>query len=99
MIPDESEPRRALIGEYVLGLLDEPEASEVRDLIANDREAARMALEWEKHLLDLADSLPHNPRHPICGNAYPRAWAGHPRLTRQNRRAWRAGGRASACGA
>ncbi|MBL4835536.1 MAG: anti-sigma factor [Pseudomonas sp.] len=64
MIPDESEPRRALIGEYVLGLLDEPEASEVRDLIADDREAARMALEWEKHLLDLADQLAPQPPSP-----------------------------------
>lgn len=64
MIPDESEPRRALIGEYVLGLLEEPEASEVRDLIANDREAARMALEWEKHLLELADQLPAQSPSP-----------------------------------
>ncbi|GAA6132208.1 anti-sigma factor [Halopseudomonas sabulinigri] len=58
MIPEAIEPRRALIGEYVLGLLEEPEASEVRALIARDREAARMALEWEQHLLELADELP-----------------------------------------
>lgn len=62
MIPDAIEPRRALIGEYVLGLLEEPEASEVRELIEHDREAARMALEWEQHLLELADELP--PQHP-----------------------------------
>ena len=58
MIPEAIEPRRALIGEYVLGLLEEPEASAVRELIAHDREAARMALEWEQHLLELADELP-----------------------------------------
>tara|TARA_R110000764_G_scaffold29470_2_gene69005 strand:- start:406 stop:1125 length:720 start_codon:yes stop_codon:yes gene_type:complete len=58
MIPEAIEPRRALIGEYVLGLLEEPEASEVGELIAHDREAARMALEWEQHLLELADELP-----------------------------------------
>lgn len=58
MIPQAPEQRRALIGEYVLGLLDEPEASEVRELIEHDRAAARMALEWEHHLLDLADALP-----------------------------------------
>lgn len=58
MIPQAPEQRRALIGEYVLGLLDEPEASEVRQLIERDRDAARMALDWEHHLLDLADALP-----------------------------------------
>ena len=58
MIPHAPEPRRALIGEYVLGLLNGPEAKEVRDLIAADREAAQMALEWEAHLLELADQLP-----------------------------------------
>ncbi|MEH6566849.1 MAG: anti-sigma factor [Halopseudomonas sp.] len=62
MIPEAAEPRRALIGEYVLGLLEEPEASEVRALIAQDRDAARMALEWEQHLLELADELP--PQSP-----------------------------------
>lgn len=65
MIPHDLEPRRALIGEYVLGLLDEPEASEVRDLIESDREAARMALEWERHLLDLSDQLSPQPPSPI----------------------------------
>ena len=62
MIPQAPEQRRALIGEYVLGLLDEPEASEVRQLIDRDRDAARMALDWERHLLDLADALP--AQHP-----------------------------------
>lgn len=58
MIPESSEQRRALIGEYVLGLLEEPEATEVRELIESDRNAARMALEWERHLLELSDELP-----------------------------------------
>ncbi|MEO1830539.1 MAG: anti-sigma factor [Pseudomonas sp.] len=64
MIPQAPEQRRALIGEYVLGLLDEPEASEVRELIEHDRAAARMALEWEYHLLDLADVLPAQQPSP-----------------------------------
>lgn len=64
MIPQAPEQRRALIGEYVLGLLDEPEASEVRELIEHDRAAARMALEWEHHLLDLADALPAQQPSP-----------------------------------
>ena len=64
MIPQAPEQRRALIGEYVLGLLDEPEASEVRELIEHDRAAARMALEWEYHLLGLADALPAQQPSP-----------------------------------
>lgn len=64
MIPQAPEQRRALIGEYVLGLLDEPEASDVRELIEHDRAAARMALEWEYHLLDLADALPARQPSP-----------------------------------
>ncbi|WOD11729.1 anti-sigma factor [Pseudomonas sp. NyZ704] len=58
MIPTSPADRRALIGEYVLGLLGEPEATEVRELIEADKNAARMALEWERHLLELADELP-----------------------------------------
>ncbi|MGI3129031.1 anti-sigma factor [Halopseudomonas pachastrellae] len=64
MIPHAPEQRRALIGEYVLGLLDEPEASEVRELIEHDHDAARMALDWERHLLDLADALPAQQPSP-----------------------------------
>lgn len=64
MILQAPEQRRALIGEYVLGLLDEPEAGEVRELIEHDREAARMALDWERHLLDLADALPAQQPSP-----------------------------------
>ncbi|MAK73104.1 MAG: anti-sigma factor [Pseudomonadales bacterium] len=64
MIPQAPEQRRALIGEYVLGLLEEPEATEVRELIEQDRDAASMALEWERHLLDLADALPAQAPSP-----------------------------------
>ncbi len=64
MIPHAPEQRRALIGEYVLGLLDEPEASEVHELIEHDHDAARMALDWERHLLDLADALPAQQPFP-----------------------------------
>lgn len=64
MIPASPADRRTLIGEYVLGLLGEPEATEVRELIEADRDAARMALEWEAHLLELADELPpQTPAH------------------------------------
>ena len=49
MIPHDREERRALIGEYLLGLLEEPEATEVRQLLEEDEDAARIAY------LDLID--------------------------------------------
>lgn len=58
MIAQQPAERRALIGEYVLGLLDDEQAAEVRTLIEQDQEAARMALDWERHLLELTDQLP-----------------------------------------
>lgn len=58
MIPPQPAERRALIGEYVLGLLDEAEAAEVRELIERDSEAAQMALQWQQHFLELSDQLP-----------------------------------------
>ena len=58
MIPHDPEERRALIGEYLLGLLDEPEAAEVRQLLDEDEQAVRMALDWERHFLELSDRLP-----------------------------------------
>lgn len=58
MIPQQPAERRALIGEYVLGLLDEAEAAEVRELIERDSEAAQMALQWQQHFLELSDQLP-----------------------------------------
>ncbi|VXD01806.1 Anti-sigma factor [Pseudomonas sp. 8Z] len=64
MIPHDPEERRALIGEYLLGLLDEPEAAEVRRLIEEDQDAARMALDWERHFLDLSDRLPAQTPSP-----------------------------------
>jgi anti-sigma-K factor RskA len=58
MITQQPAERRALIGEYVLGLLDEAEADEVRELIEQDTEAAQMALQWQQHFLELSDQLP-----------------------------------------
>ncbi|MFI8382705.1 anti-sigma factor domain-containing protein [Pseudomonas sp. NPDC079086] len=58
MITQQPAERRALIGEYVLGLLDEAEAAEVRELIEHDSEAAQMALQWQQHFLELSDQLP-----------------------------------------
>ncbi len=58
MITQQPAERRALIGEYVLGLLDEAEANEVRALIEQDADAARMALQWQQHFLELSDQLP-----------------------------------------
>ncbi|HWV08171.1 MAG TPA: anti-sigma factor, partial [Pseudomonas sp.] len=64
MIPHTPEERRTLIGEYVLGLLDDADAREVRELIEQDQDAARMALEWEHHFLDLSDQLPPQTPSP-----------------------------------
>lgn len=61
MIPQTPEERRVLIGEYILGLLDATQAEDVRLLIENDEEAARLALEWERHFLELSDQLPPQP--------------------------------------
>lgn len=58
MITQQPAERRALIGEYVLGLLDEAEAAEVRELIEHDSQAAQMALQWQQHFLELSDQLP-----------------------------------------
>lgn len=68
MIPHDPEERRALIGEYLLGLLEEPEATELRQLLEKDEQAARMALEWERHFLELSDQLPaHAPSPALWG--------------------------------
>lgn len=61
MIPQSLEERRALIGEYQLGLLDEDEAAEVRQWLDADPQATRLALEWERHFLELSDQLPPQP--------------------------------------
>lgn len=64
MIPHDPEERRALIGEYLLGLLDERDATEVRQLIDEDENAARMALDWERHFLELSDQVPAQAPSP-----------------------------------
>jgi len=58
MIPENTFERRVLIGEYVLGLLEGPDAQEVEGWIARDRAAAEMALQWEDDLLALAARVP-----------------------------------------
>ena len=65
MISTDPAERRALIGEYVLGLLEPDQTHEVAELIARDPEAAAMALEWERHFLELSDRL--EPSTPSSG--------------------------------
>lgn len=65
MISTDPAERRALIGEYVLGLLEQQQAREVAELIERDPQAAAMALEWEQHFLELSDRLP--PSTPSAG--------------------------------
>lgn len=65
MISTDPAERRALIGEYVLGLLEQDQAREIADLIARDPQAAAMAMEWEQHFLELSDRL--DPSTPSPG--------------------------------
>lgn len=65
MISTDPAERRALIGEYVLGLLEQDQAREIAELIARDPQAAAMALEWEQHFLELSDRL--DPSTPSPG--------------------------------
>lgn len=62
MIPtdlkDNPPERRALIGEYVLGLLDEADSAAIRQLIETDAAAERDYLFWHQHFLALADTVP-----------------------------------------
>ncbi|MDM9652944.1 hypothetical protein QU755_16105 [Pseudomonas wenzhouensis] len=58
MIPHDPVERRALIGEYQLGLLDEHEAAEVRQLLENDENAARMANASQLRLYAFGSPLP-----------------------------------------
>ncbi|MBU0723834.1 MAG: anti-sigma factor [Alphaproteobacteria bacterium] len=62
MIPtdlkDNPPERRALIGEYVLGLLDESDEAAIRQLIDTDAAAERDYLFWHQHFLALADTVP-----------------------------------------
>lgn len=59
-----TDEQRTLIGEYLLGLLDEAQAREIHDLIENDKDAAKMALQWQQHFLELSDQLP--PQTPTA---------------------------------
>ena len=65
MISTDPAERRALIGEYVLGLLEQEQAAEVAELIERDPQAAAMALQWQQHFLELSDRL--EPSTPSPG--------------------------------
>ncbi|MDD1507760.1 anti-sigma factor [Pseudomonas sp. CNPSo 3701] len=65
MISTDPAERRALIGEYVLGLLEQEQAAEIAELIERDPQAAEMALQWEQHFLELSDRL--EPSSPSPG--------------------------------
>ncbi len=67
MTDDEKQSQNVLIGEYVLGLLEGSAATDAADLIERDPQAARLALEWERRFLALADRL-----EPISPN--PNLW-------------------------
>ncbi len=56
-IPDSDIDRRVLVGEYVLGLLEDQEHDDVRAWVQSDRQAGAMALQWEAHFLALSDRL------------------------------------------
>lgn len=57
-IMDNPPERRALIGEYVLGLLDEADEAAIRQLIETDAAAEQDYLFWHQHFLALADTVP-----------------------------------------
>jgi anti-sigma-K factor RskA len=55
MIPENSDDLHALAGEYVLGVLDEPEASEVAGALASNVELRRAVTFWERQLHPLSE--------------------------------------------
>ena len=55
MIPDNPDDLHALAGEYVLGVLDEAEASEVAGALASNFELRRAVRFWERQLHPLSE--------------------------------------------
>ena len=55
MIPENPDDLHALAGEYVLGVLDEPEASEVAGALASNVELRRAVMFWERQLHPLSE--------------------------------------------
>lgn len=59
-VPDPQEtppPRDVLAGEYVLGVLDAQERRAAEARIDSDREFAAAVLQWQQHLMPLADEI------------------------------------------
>lgn len=54
MIPQDPEERDALAGEYVLGLLEDGQAREIRNAIATDAELRAAIMFWQKRLHPLS---------------------------------------------
>jgi hypothetical protein len=54
MIPDDPDDLHILAGEYVLGVLDEPDASEVAEALATNSELRRAVTFWERQLHPLS---------------------------------------------
>lgn len=61
MNASDRESLNVLVGEYVLGLLEGSEATEVAARIEADPLAAAMALEWERRFMAFTDRLPVEP--------------------------------------
>jgi anti-sigma-K factor RskA len=62
MIPENPDDLHALAGEYVLGVLDEPEASEVAGALASNAELRRAVMFWEEQLHPLSElAVPAEP--------------------------------------
>jgi anti-sigma-K factor RskA len=62
MIPENNDDIQILAGEYVLGVLDEPEASEVAQALATNVELRRAVSFWEEQLHPLSElAAPTDP--------------------------------------
>jgi anti-sigma-K factor RskA len=55
MIPENPDDLHALAGEYVLGVLDEPEAREVAGAVASNIKLRRAVIFWEQQLHPLSE--------------------------------------------
>ena len=54
-----------LLGEYTLGLLNQPETAQAHNLLGSDESAVATALAWEEQLLALTDLLPPVDPSPL----------------------------------
>lgn len=68
MIPTDPQERDALAGEYVLGVLDDVRAGEIRSALATDNELRKAVTYWERRLHPLsALATPTTPPAEIWG--------------------------------